>query len=105
MRNIKRWLLFLVPIYVLVCLFYCYVTVDVDKGLQFRRFIPASIAFALPLVYTYLTKSLYISHLIVALSYVVTAPLLNFLTFGETAVDLGFPYDVAFGLFIFPTLT
>lgn len=40
----------------------------------------------------------------VALSYVITAPLLNFLTFGATAVDLGFPYDVAFGLFLFPTL-
>ena len=104
MRNIKRWLLFLVPIYVLVCLFYCSVTVDVDKGLQFRRFIPASIAFSLPLVYTYLTKSIYFSHLIVALSYVITAPLLNFFTFGATAVDLGFPYDVAFGLFLFPTL-
>lgn len=93
-----------IPTYALVCLFYCYVTVDVDKGLQFRRFIPACIAFVLPLIYTSSISSFYISHLIVALSYVITAPLLNFLTFGSTAVDLGFPYDVAFGLFLFPTL-
>ena len=100
----KRWLFLWISIYALVCLFYCYVTVDVDKGLQFRRFIPASISFALPLFYTYSIKSSYISHLMVSLSYVITAPLLNYLTFGATAVDLGFPYDVAFGLFIFPTL-
>ncbi len=100
----KRWLSFFVPVYILVCLFYCLVTVDLDKGLQYRRFIPASIAFILPFIYTSSTISCYVSHLLVALSYVVTAPLLNFLTFGASAVDLGFPYDVAFGLYIFPAL-
>lgn len=100
----KRWLSFLVPVYVLVCLFYCCVTVDVDKSLQYRRFIPASIAFIFPFVYTTSISSLYISHLVVGLSYVITAPLFNFLTFGATAVDLSFPYDVAFGLYIFPSL-
>lgn len=100
----KKWLSFFVPVYILVCLFYCLVTVDVDKSLQYRRFIPASIAFILPFVYTTSISSLYISHLVVGLSYVITAPLFNFLTFGTTAVDLSFPYDVAFGLYIFPAL-
>lgn len=95
-------MLFWVPVYVLVCLFYYFVTID--EGLQFRRFIPASISFVLPLVYISSMKTSYITHLVVALSYVITAPLLNFLTFRATAVDLGFPHDVAFGLYIFPTL-
>lgn len=100
----KRWLLYLIPVYILVCFFYCSVTIDLDKGLQFRRFIPASIAFVLPLVYISSISSFYVSHLIVALSHIITAPLLNFLTFGSSAVVLSFPYDVAFGLYIFPSL-
>ena len=100
----KRWLLYLVPVYVFVCLFYCGVTVDLDKGLQFRRFIPASIAFVLPIIYISSIRFHYISHLMVALSHIITAPLLNFWTFGSSAVVLSFPYDVAFGLYIFPSL-
>lgn len=108
MQIVKKYIAPFLGVYFLVMLFYCAVSLNLGNTplyLQARRFVPAALAFCLPF---FLFKKLRISEtwhiVLVAVSYIVTGPLLIYISMHKTAVFLSYPYEIVFGLYLLPSL-
>lgn len=105
----KRSIIFSAIItYIITMSLYFFLSVNLGNTplyLQMRRFVPASICFVLPFFFL---KDISIKHfsisLIVSLICATTSPLLTYLTYGNSATYLSYPYDFAMGLYLFPIL-
>lgn len=73
--------------------------------LHMRRFIPAALACILPyfLIKNYSTRY-FLSEFLVAISWALTIPIINNITSRANASSMTFPYEIAFGAYIFTTL-
>lgn len=70
-----------------------------------RRFIPASICFVLPFfILKDISLKNFIVSIIVSFICAITSPLLTYLTYGDSATYLSYPYDFALGMYLFPIL-
>ena len=108
MQIVKKYIAPFLGVYFLVMLFYYAVSLNLGNTplfLQARRFVPAALAFCLPF---FLLKNLRIRdvwHIVlVSVSYVVTGPLLIYISLHKTATILSYPFDIAFGLYLLPSL-
>ena len=108
MKSLKRYFLPFICVYAAIMLFYYSVSVDLGNTplfLQARRFLPAALAFCLPF---FLLRGLQVRDawhtIILAVSYIATAPLLAYVSFHKTATILSYPFDIVFGLYLLPSL-
>lgn len=100
-----KYLILMLALYVLPYLFY----VSVSHGLghkaeylQLRRFIPCAILAVLPaaLANISLTSPLFLTSFITGIAWIITYPLLYFLTYRKNSSDFGFHLDIVFGLYV-----
>lgn len=101
----NKYILTIVALYVTSYLFYRVVSHGLGhkaEYLQLRRFIPCAILAILPaaLVQLPLQSTWFLSSVIVGASWVVTYPLLYFLTNRKVSNDFGFHLDIVFGLYL-----
>ena len=106
----NKYILAIVALYVTSYLFYRVVSHGLGhkaEYLQLRRFIPCAILAILPaaLVQLPLQSTWFLSSVIVGASWVVTYPLLYFLTNRKVSNDFGFHLDIVFGLYLLAWLT
>ena len=104
---------YLIAMLLLYVVSYCFYLL-ISRGLghkaeylQLRRFIPCAILAILPSALSNLNllSLLFISSFFVGLLWIVTYPLLYFLTYRKNSSDFGFHLDVVFGLYIIGWLT
>lgn len=73
--------------------------------LHMRRFIPAALACVLPYIfYKNYSIKYFLSEILVALSWALTIPIINNIASKSTASSMTFPYEIAFGAYIFTAL-
>lgn len=99
------YLLLTVLLYIISYLYYLNVSHGLGhkaEFLQLRRFLPCAILAILPsaLAQIQLTNNLLITSLIVGLAWIITYPLLYWLTYHKNSTDFGFHFDTVFGLYI-----
>ena len=99
------YLLLTVLLYIISYLYYLNVSHGLGRKaefLQLRRFLPCAILAILPsaLAQIQLTNNLLITSLIVGLAWIITYPLLYWLTYHKNSTDFGFHFDTVFGLYI-----
>ncbi len=107
-RVLKKYFLPFLAVYVLTMLFYWAVSLNLGNTpflLQARRFVPAALASCLPF---FLLPGLGLRQawhtVLVAASYVVTAPLLAYISLSKTETLISNHMDLAFGLYLLPAL-
>lgn len=100
-----KYLILMLALYVLPYLFY----VSVSHGLghkaeylQLRRFIPCAILAVLPaaLANVALTSPMFLTSFITGIAWIITYPLLYFITYRKNSSDFGFHLDTVFGLYV-----
>lgn len=69
--------------------------------LQLRRFLPCAILAVLPVALTQISpmSTLFLTSILVGISWLVTYPLLYFYTYNKSSSDFGFHLDIVFGLY------
>ena len=104
---------YIIVILLLYILSYCFYLL-ISRGLghkaeylQLRRFIPCAILAVLPSALSNLNllSPIFISSFLVGLLWIITYPLLFFLTYHKNSSDFGFHLDIVFGLYIIGWLT
>lgn len=105
-----KYFLMLLAFYILPYIFYLSISHGLGHKavyLQLRRFIPCAISASLPAILAQLplNSNIFISSLIIGLSWIITYPLLYYLTYRKTSPDFGFHLDIVFGLYCISWLT
>ena len=105
-----KYFILMLALYILPYLFY----VSVSHGLghkaeylQLRRFIPCAILAVLPvaLANVQLTSPMFLTSFIIGIAWIITYPLLYFITYRKNSSDFGFHLDTVFGLYVIGWLT
>lgn len=106
----NKYFILMLALYILSYLFY----VSVSHGLghkaeylQLRRFIPCAILAVLPvaLANVQLTSPMFLTSFITGIAWIITYPLLYFITYRKNSSDFGFHLDTVFGLYVIGWLT
>ena len=106
----NKYFILMLALYILPYLFY----VSVSHGLghkaeylQLRRFIPCAILAVLPvaLANVQLTSPMFLTSFITGIAWIITYPLLYFITYRKNSSDFGFHLDTVFGLYVIGWLT
>ena len=101
----NKYFILMLALYILPYLFY----VSVSHGLghkaeylQLRRFIPCAILAVLPvaLANVPLTSPMFLTSFITGIAWIITYPLLYFITYRKNSSDFGFHLDTVFGLYV-----
>lgn len=92
-------------LYVLPYLYYISVSHGLGhkaEYLQLRRFLPCAVIAVLPIALSNLelTSPIFLTSLFTGLCWIITYPLLYFLTYRKISSDFGFHLDIVFGLYI-----
>lgn len=92
--------------------YFFYVSVSHGLGhkaeyLQLRRFIPCAVLAVLPIALAHiaLTSPLFLTSLITGIAWIITYPLLYYISNHKVSSDFGFHFDTVFGLYVIGWLT
>lgn len=107
-RSRKYLLLIVVLVYIVTIGLYYLLSVnlgDTPFYLQMRRFIPASMAVAIPFIFVKeITLFALAQCIITSILCAITSPVFVYFSYSESVTYLSLPYDFSFGLYLFPTI-